>query len=75
MARRALVTGIGGQDGTYLSELLRGKGYDVVGVPREHLLDDVALAALLREHAPQEVYNLASPSFVPRSWEHPVETA
>jgi GDPmannose 4,6-dehydratase len=29
----------------------------------------------MRAHRPTEVYNLASPSFVPRSWEHPVETA
>jgi GDPmannose 4,6-dehydratase len=72
---RALITGLSGQDGTYLSELLRGKGYDVAGVAREHLLDQEALASLLREHEPREVYNLASPSFVPRSWEHPVETA
>jgi GDPmannose 4,6-dehydratase len=39
------------------------------------LLDEQGLAATLREHRPTEVYNLASPSFVPRSWEHPVETA
>ena len=39
------------------------------------LLDQDALAATLRAHEPTEVYNLASPSFVPRSWEHPVETA
>ena len=39
------------------------------------LLDQDALAATLRAHRPTEVYNLASPSFVPRSWEHPVETA
>jgi GDPmannose 4,6-dehydratase len=39
------------------------------------LLDEGALADLLRELRPAEVYNLASPSFVPRSWEHPVETA
>ncbi len=32
MARIAIVTGIGGQDGYYLSELLRSKGYDVFGV-------------------------------------------
>jgi GDPmannose 4,6-dehydratase len=31
MARRALVTGIGGQDGSYLAELLLGQGYDVYG--------------------------------------------
>jgi GDPmannose 4,6-dehydratase len=30
---------------------------------------------VLGEHRPDEVYNLASPSFVPRSWEYPVETA
>jgi len=29
----------------------------------------------LQAHRPTEVYNLASPSFVPRSWEHPVETS
>jgi GDPmannose 4,6-dehydratase len=39
------------------------------------LLDQEALASMLRAHRPTEVYNLASPSFVPRSWEHPVETA
>src|SRR5262249_48759240 len=33
-----------------------------------------AVSALLRDVAPHEVYNLASPSFVPRSWEHPLET-
>jgi GDPmannose 4,6-dehydratase len=93
--RRALVTGAGGQDGSYLAELLLGEGYEVVGVVRdpdaEHgnlsairdrielvsvdLLDQRGLAATLRKHRPTEVYNLASPSFVPRSWEHPVETA
>ena len=31
MPRRALVTGIGGQDGSYLAELLLGNGYDVFG--------------------------------------------
>ena len=31
MGRRALVTGIGGQDGSYLAELLLGHGYDVFG--------------------------------------------
>ncbi|MEP6811750.1 MAG: GDP-mannose 4,6-dehydratase [Actinomycetota bacterium] len=90
-AQRALVTGAGGQDGSYLAESLLERGYDVVGVVRDatriydhlagvelvevDLLDQAALAGVLREHRPQEVYNLASPSFVPRSWEHPVETA
>jgi GDPmannose 4,6-dehydratase len=89
------VTGVGGQDGSYLAELLLERGYEVVGVVRDasrhyetlaavrdrvelvsaDLLDRDALESALREHAPREVYNLASPSFVPRSWEHPVETA
>ena len=96
MSRRsALITGVAGQDGSYLAELLVADGYEVVGVVRdpasEHenlaavrdkvelvhvdLLDQAALAATLRAHGTTEVYNLASPSFVPRSWEHPVETA
>jgi GDPmannose 4,6-dehydratase len=86
---------VGGQDGSYLAELLLSRGYEVVGLVRDpnalypnlagfrnrlelvraDLLDSGALASLLRERAPREVYNLASPSFVPRSWEHPVETA
>jgi GDPmannose 4,6-dehydratase len=53
MPRRALITGITGQDGSYLAELLLEKGYDVTGVVRrssapnlwriEHLLDRIAL--------------------------------
>jgi GDPmannose 4,6-dehydratase len=90
-APRALVTGAGGQDGSYLAESLLERGYEVVGVVRDakrgydhlagvelvevDLLDQAALAGVLREQRPHEVYNLASPSFVPRSWEHPVETA
>ena len=34
MTKRALVTGITGQDGAYLSQLLLGKGYEVHGVMR-----------------------------------------
>ncbi len=34
MTRRALITGITGQDGSYLAELLLGKGYEVVGMVR-----------------------------------------
>jgi GDPmannose 4,6-dehydratase len=34
MAKKALITGITGQDGSYLTELLLGKGYDVYGVIR-----------------------------------------
>jgi len=34
MKKKALITGIRGQDGAYLSKLLLGKGYDVYGVDR-----------------------------------------
>src|SRR5687767_7199243 len=53
MKRRALITGITGQDGSYLAELLLEKGYDVTGMIRrasapnlwriEHLIDRIAL--------------------------------
>jgi GDPmannose 4,6-dehydratase len=51
--RRALITGITGQDGSYLAELLLGKGYEVHGMVRrastekfdriEHLRDQITL--------------------------------
>lgn len=34
MTKRALITGITGQDGSYLTELLLGKGYEVHGLKR-----------------------------------------
>src|SRR5215210_1966097 len=53
MTKRALITGITGQDGSYLAELLLEKGYQVTGVVRrssapnlwriEHLLDRIDL--------------------------------
>ena len=32
MAKSALITGVTGQDGSYLAELLLSKGYDVCGL-------------------------------------------
>ena len=53
MNRRALITGITGQDGSYLAELLLDKGYDVIGMVRrtstvtferiDHLMDRIQL--------------------------------
>jgi len=53
MAKRAIITGITGQDGSYLAEVLLEKGYHVVGITRrlsssnywriEHLLDRIEL--------------------------------
>ncbi len=95
MERRALITGIGGQDGSLLAELLLDEGYEVCGVARRPardypnlaairsriellpaaLLDQQSLERALRESEAQEVYNLASVSFVPASWDEPVRTA
>jgi GDPmannose 4,6-dehydratase len=83
MARRALVTGVGGQDGSYLAELLLGHGYEVFGTALsspEGLPAGVQLAELdageaIRELRPDETYHLAAPSFVPASWEDPVGTS
>src|SRR6266567_2277922 len=38
--RRALITGITGQDGSYLAELLLAKGYEVHGIVRRVALED-----------------------------------
>src|ERR1041384_6714956 len=40
MPKRALITGITGQDGSYLSELLLAKGYEVHGIVRRVALED-----------------------------------
>ena len=40
MSKRALITGITGQDGSFLAELLLGKGYEVYGVVRRVALED-----------------------------------
>jgi GDPmannose 4,6-dehydratase len=40
MVRKALITGITGQDGSYLSELLLSKGYEVHGIVRRVAIED-----------------------------------
>ena len=97
--RRALITGITGQDGAYLSQFLLGNGYEVHGLLRRSASADVinsrliwlgiqgdvrlhdgdlvdlsSLVRVLQEIAPQEIYNLASQSFVRSSWQQPYLT-
>jgi GDPmannose 4,6-dehydratase len=95
MSKRALITGITGQDGSYLAEFLLDQGYQVIGMVRrsstvnfgriEHiqnritlvhgdLLDQTSLLQIMRDHQPDEIYNLAAQSFVPASWQQPVLT-
>src|SRR3989454_10969473 len=71
--RTALVTGVTGQDGSYLAELLLEKGYEVVGVVRRtshdsyerigHLLDKIQVvpADLLDQHSLTAVIRDARP--------------
>jgi len=93
--KTALITGITGQDGSYLAELLLEEGYRVAGMVRrspedrhdriEHLrgrislhqadmLDQMSLLDLLDATQPDEIYNLASISFIPQSWDEPALT-
>lgn len=73
MSRRALITGITGQDGTYLAELLLEKGYEVHGMVRrsssesferiEHLRDRLVLhqADLLDQFSIVRMVEVAQP--------------
>jgi len=95
MTKTAFITGITGQDGSYLAELLLHKGYEVIGMVRRSstinyeriahiqdritcvsgdLLDEVSMIEILRDHQPDEVYNLAAQSFVQTSFGQPVLT-
>ena len=49
MAKRALITGVTGQDGSYLAELLLDKGYDVWGVVRRSSSENYERIEHLRE--------------------------
>ena len=103
MTKRALITGITGQDGSYLTELLLEKGYDVFGIIRrsssfnteriDHLYrdphetgarlrliygdlnDSSSLNTIIRQTAPDEIYNLGAQSHVRVSFDIPEYTA
>ena len=95
----ALITGVTGQDGAYLSQLLLQKGYRVIGMMRRSASSDVVAARLswlgirdqveladgnlidlssmiriVKDNAPDEVYNLGAQSFVAASWNQPLLT-
>ncbi|WP_333712580.1 GDP-mannose 4,6-dehydratase [Yoonia sp.] len=101
--KKALITGITGQDGSYLAEFLLAKGYEVHGIKRrassfntqriDHIYEDPNeggarmrlhygdltdtsnLTRLIRDIAPDEVYNLGAQSHVAVSFEAPEYTA
>ncbi len=73
---KALITGVTGQDGSYLAELLLAKGYEVVGMVRrtshhsyeriDHLLDRIQIVAadLLDQHSLTAVIQESRPDEV-----------
>lgn len=96
MAKKALITGLTGQDGSYLAEFLLAQGYQVCGMVRRSssssfdrinhfsnqievisgdLLDQFSLIDAIDHTQPDEIYNLASQSYVPLSWTQPALTA
>ena len=93
--KKAFITGITGQDGSYLAELLLDKQYDIVGMDvnlsPEHLQninhisnkitliegdirDRDLLLKSINTHHPDKIYNFASISFVPGSWDSTITT-
>jgi len=100
--KTALITGITGQDGSYLADFLLNKGYKVVGMKRrtslictnriDHIFDEPSehihnfyleygnmndsgcLHRILKDHQPDEIYNLAAQSHVRVSFITPEET-
>ena len=99
----ALITGVTGQDGSYLAEFLLEKGYEVHGIKRrsssfnteriDHIYQDIHIEnsnfklhygdltdtsnviRLVKDIAPDEIYNLGAQSHVAVSFETPEYTA
>jgi GDPmannose 4,6-dehydratase len=86
---RALVTGVHGQDGRYLSDYLLWLGYEVTGLSRRtsavrpnldfcvmecDITDASAVALVMDKVRPDEVYNLAAQSHVGASFGSPLGT-
>ena len=86
-AKRAFITGVNGQDGILLANLLLDKGYEVAGIGSQQqrsgfhspnlkyapldIRDTSNLVGIIGQFMPDELYNLASISSVARSFEEP----
>lgn len=82
---KAFITGVTGQDGHYLSELLFEKGYEVYGLVRrtsqprrvpdikviEGDITDPSITDMIKKINPDEIYNLAAMSHVGNSFNIP----
>ncbi|MFZ2764052.1 MAG: GDP-mannose 4,6-dehydratase, partial [Minisyncoccia bacterium] len=73
MKKRALVTGVTGQDGYYISGLLKEKGYEVFGFTGD-LGDENAIIRIVEESKPEEVYNLGAISDLSSAIKDPERT-
>jgi GDPmannose 4,6-dehydratase len=96
--KTALITGVTGQDGAYLTKLLLEKNYRVVGAMRRastlnlprlaalgvaddvelmtwDMQDFISITQLIKEVAPDEIYNLGGQSSVQASFKQPLYTA
>lgn len=89
MTKIALISGITGQDGSYLSELLTEKGYIVYGLVRRitperkircgeliscDITNYASVYSAFQKIQPDEIYHLAAQSFVKDSFEDPFTT-
>ncbi len=87
MIKTAIITGLNGQDGSYLSEFLLDKGYRVYGLTRSgrsprrgvsiikgDIRDDELMKKLIQETRPDEIYNLAAQGSPRLSFDIPEET-
>ena len=93
MMTTALITGVTGQDGSYLAELLLAEGYRVIGTTRDvqksartlpsplqgkvelvrwDMTDQAAMAGMLAQYRPAELYNFASYSSGAGMFDDPV---
>ncbi|MCH1543051.1 MAG: GDP-mannose 4,6-dehydratase [Alphaproteobacteria bacterium] len=96
--KTALITGVTGQDGAYLTKLLLEKNYHVVGAMRRastlnlprlaalgvaedvelmtlDMQDFISITQLIKDVAPDEIYNLGGQSSVQASFKQPLYTA
>ncbi|RXN26579.1 GDP-mannose 4,6 dehydratase [Labeo rohita] len=66
----AIITGITGQDGSYLAEFLLAKGYEVdMKLHYGDLTDSTCLVKIINEVKPTEIYNLGAQSHVKISFD------
>ena len=84
--RTALITGVGGQDGSYLAESLFARGYEVTGTTHrkdsvagttEHLSlsDSRQIEDIVKRGRFDEIYNLAARASSAQLFDDPTETA